>query len=544
MEQAWGLADIPDLHGKVAVVTGASGIGLAIVAQLATHGAKVYFTARSLAKAEKAKQTLLSSYPEINSNNVNFLLLDFTDLKGITNAADELLKKETKLDILVNNAAASSPSTELVGGGWEVHMTTNFIGPFLFINRLMPLFKAATLHKDADVRIINISSVAQTAFLPRNFDFQFDKPCGLAKPVLHYPLQWRLGVKFIFSWDMIRFSISKTALILFATELQRRLDAQGIPIVTLSVHPGEAYTEGLVAVNNMFISTMARLFFASAEQGAVSPLFAATAKQVRQSPETYKARFLLPIGKVTSPHPVAEDEKQIKGLWDNTTTELNEALAAQGLPALGPCPPLRQSDVTISDSVSGNDHLTQIPEQVRRERSIHLDEPYVYASLINDRGQKEIRLLEILPSRGFYIIFCKVHHVTLWWPNHTTSLGPILLLGDIQYLPLTDDLYFALWRLWHPSKSRWMWVDEVCVNPQDNAEKAYQGLQLRGIYAKAKPVIIWLGEEDEYHISERGLGMARYINDVADWDRQHGIQRDLFQQAPDAPAPPPPTGRL
>lgn len=200
----------------------------------------------------------------------------------------------------------------------------------------MPLFKSATLYKDADVRIVNISSTAQTAFLPRDFDFQFDKPSGLSHPILHYPMQWRLGAKHVFSWDMIRFSISKAALILFATELQRRLDAQGIPILTLSVHPGSAYTEGLVAVNNIFISTMARLFFGSAEQGAVSPLFAATAKQVRQSPEKYKAKFLLPIGEVTSPHPVSEDEKQIKGLWVNTTTELNKALDAQGLPALSP----------------------------------------------------------------------------------------------------------------------------------------------------------------------------------------------------------------
>lgn len=352
-----------------------SGIGLAIVAQLATHGAKAFFTARSLEKAEKAKQAVLQSCPSANPDNIDFLLLDLTVLRSINDAADLLRRKASKIDILsmqgllphsvlsrlldpntflsVNNAAASTASTELVGGGWEVHITTksvislssqinihltlfSFIGPFLFINRLMPLLKEATLHKNADVRIINISSTAPTAFLPRDFDFQFDKLSGLVTPVLHYPLQWRLGAKYAFSWDMIRFSVSKAALILFATELQRRLDAQGVPILTLSVHPGSAYTEGLAAVNNFFISTMARLFFDSAEQGAVSPLFAATAEQVRQSPERYKAKFLLPVGKIGSPHPVAEDERQIKGLWVVTITELNKALEAQGLPVLGP----------------------------------------------------------------------------------------------------------------------------------------------------------------------------------------------------------------
>lgn len=121
MEQSWTLSDIPDLQGKVAVVTGAryvaalytssrykltrisicsSGIGLAIVAQLATHGAKAYFTARSLEKAEKAKQTLLESHPEVNPNNIDFLLLDFTDLRSITDAAHALQRNEAKIDIL------------------------------------------------------------------------------------------------------------------------------------------------------------------------------------------------------------------------------------------------------------------------------------------------------------------------------------------------------------------------------------------------------------------------------------------------------------
>lgn len=74
-----------------------SGIGLAIVAQLAIHGAKAYFTARSPQKAEKAKQTLLEYYPEAK---IDFLLLDLTDLRSITNAADVLRRKEAKIDIL------------------------------------------------------------------------------------------------------------------------------------------------------------------------------------------------------------------------------------------------------------------------------------------------------------------------------------------------------------------------------------------------------------------------------------------------------------
>lgn len=77
-----------------------SGIGLAIVAQLATHGAKVYFTARSLEKAGEAKQTLLDSHPAANPNNIDFLLLDFTNLRSIIDAAHDLQGNEDKIDIL------------------------------------------------------------------------------------------------------------------------------------------------------------------------------------------------------------------------------------------------------------------------------------------------------------------------------------------------------------------------------------------------------------------------------------------------------------
>lgn len=138
MEQAWTLSDIPDLQGKVAVVTGAryvaelytssrykltsisiysSGIGLAIVAQLATHGAKAYFTARSPEKAGRAKQTLLESHPGVNPSNIDFLLLDFTDLRSITDAAHALQRNETKIDILSMLAAfrpISSPAGSFI----------------------------------------------------------------------------------------------------------------------------------------------------------------------------------------------------------------------------------------------------------------------------------------------------------------------------------------------------------------------------------------------------------------------------------------------
>lgn len=133
---------------------------------------------------------------------------------------------------------------------------------------------------------------------------------------------------------MIRYAVSKAAAVLFAQELQRQLDKQNLPILSIAVHPGEVATEGVMTSNTAPVRIMARLSFLTPDQGAASPLFAATAKEVRQGPEKYKGKFLVPIGKVMAPNPVAKDKAQVKGLWENTTKEVNKHLIADGLPPL------------------------------------------------------------------------------------------------------------------------------------------------------------------------------------------------------------------
>ncbi|KAH7136797.1 hypothetical protein B0J13DRAFT_449599 [Dactylonectria estremocensis] len=336
MAKQWDpLTDIPDLHGKVAVVTGASsGVGYEIVKRLAQRGAKVYLTTRTEAKAQMAKETLITECSDVSPANIAWLLIDFIDLKSVDAAALELSQQESKVDILVNNAAVSSPSTELAYGRWEQHMAGNYVGPFLFANRILPLLKSALQQKNADVRIINLSSTAQIAFLPPNFEFRFDSADGLREPVTSYPWVWRYFARFIFSWDMIRYAVSKTAVTAFTKELQRRFLGQHLPIICIAVHPGEVLTKGLLDVNNVIVRTLARVAFSTAEQGAVSPLFAATAKDVRENAAKYEGKFLMPVGKPAAPHPIVENEQQVKGIWDVTTAELNKQLSAENLPLL------------------------------------------------------------------------------------------------------------------------------------------------------------------------------------------------------------------
>lgn len=198
----------------------------------------------------------------------------------------------------------------------------------------MPLLKSTAQIPDSDVRIVTISSTAPQVFLPKNFEFEFDKLSGLYSPVSAYPWSYRMFFKFLFYADMILYSVSKAGTQIYASELQKLFDQHNLPILSLIVHPGEVATEGLMNINNMVIRTVARLTFLSSEQGAASPLFAATAPVIRQDQDHYKGSLLMPGGNIASLHPVVMDEKQARGLWNLMTKELDQHLIAERLPAL------------------------------------------------------------------------------------------------------------------------------------------------------------------------------------------------------------------
>ncbi|KAF5531893.1 short-chain dehydrogenase reductase family oxidoreductase [Fusarium phyllophilum] len=188
---------------KVAVVTGgSSGIGLETVRFLALKGAKVYLTTRSEARARQAKDKVTKD-TGIDARNVQYLVMDLYDPVSITHAVEELKREETKLHILINNAAASTSSTMLVDGKYEQHMVANHIGPFILVNRLLPLLKTAAKDPDADVRIVNLSSTASISMLPANFKFNFDSLTCFKNPAPSYPWQWRFLGRFMFGFDMI-----------------------------------------------------------------------------------------------------------------------------------------------------------------------------------------------------------------------------------------------------------------------------------------------------------------------------------------------------
>ncbi|KAK1462398.1 daunorubicin C-13 ketoreductase [Colletotrichum cuscutae] len=312
------LTDMPNLEGKVVVVTGGNaGIGLSTVKYLALRGAKVYFTARSKAKADETRTVLTAENPAINTANLHWLPLDLADLKSVASAVEELKSKETRVDILINNAGLASGNGN---DGFWVGMAHGG--------------QEATKQPGADVRIITLSSNVNYAMLPSNYGFTFDSASFLTKPVPYYPWQWRYIISRIFVVDMIRYAVSKVANLLFAQELQRILDEQGLPMLSISVHPGGVASPGSKDIGNSLFSLVRSAAFLTVDQGAITSVFAATAAEVRENADKYKGRYLEPFGKIVTPNPVAKNEKQVRGMWEHTTVEANKYLATLGLAPL------------------------------------------------------------------------------------------------------------------------------------------------------------------------------------------------------------------
>lgn len=254
----WTVRDIPDLKGRTAVVTGASGgLGFVTACELARHGARVVLACRSQRRGEEALDRLLRQVPEARAE---LMLLDLADLASVRAFAADY--GDRPLDVLVNNAGVMAVPRSRTCDGFETQFGVNHLGHFaltgLLLDRLLGAPRA---------RVVTVSSLLH---LLGNVDLHDLNSERRYRPWLAY-------------------GRSKSANLLFTHELARRARRWDGRLTAAAVHPGYART-GLPATGprlaghrgrERLLRLADRLAAAPPEVGAAPTLFAATAPGVR-----------------------------------------------------------------------------------------------------------------------------------------------------------------------------------------------------------------------------------------------------------------------
>lgn len=144
--------------GKIFVITGGtSGVGLELAKMLYALGGKLYITARSEEKARVAIERIVDSTPRTPATGqIDYILLELSDLSTIKKSAEAFLGKETKLHVLFNNAGVSLPPRGAKSAqGHDLTMATNCLGPLLFTRLMLPaLERAAAAAAPGIVRVV------------------------------------------------------------------------------------------------------------------------------------------------------------------------------------------------------------------------------------------------------------------------------------------------------------------------------------------------------------------------------------------------------
>lgn len=256
---AWTVDDIPLLDGRTAVVTGAnSGLGFVTAQALAGAGAHVILACRDEAKGQNARDRIRSDMP---TAVVAFERLDLADLASVRSFATGFSAEHDGLDILVNNAGVMAIPRRETADGFEMQFGTNHLGHFALAGLLLEWLLART-----GARVVTVSSEAAKLGRIRFDDLQGSRHYG--------------------KWSA--YGQAKLANQLFALELDRRVRARCLDLVSVAVHPGYA-TTNLQAVGPRMNGSriMERLnalgnsvFAQPAAAGALPSLYGATSPDV------------------------------------------------------------------------------------------------------------------------------------------------------------------------------------------------------------------------------------------------------------------------
>ncbi len=295
--KGWTPDRLGSLAGKTYVITGANaGTGFQASRLLLSKGATVVMLNRNAAKSAAAIAVLKEEFGD--EANVHFMQMDLSDLASVRAAAKEVLKTAPRIDALICNAAiAQVPTQKITVDGFESQLGTNHYGHFVLCGMLFDRIEKS------NGRIVVVAS-----------------------------LGYNMGIKTIqfddINWDKnysanAAYSQSKLAQMMFAYELQDRVQAADKNIQVYVCHPGSSATS-LISTSGGLMTRIAWWLMTkspmvqTAEQGAYPEIMCATEEGLEQRAlygPTGRMEFVGPVGRGTlNPH--AYDKPVMVRLWN------------------------------------------------------------------------------------------------------------------------------------------------------------------------------------------------------------------------------------
>ncbi len=297
--QGWTPERLDSLAGKTFVITGANaGTGFEASRILLSKGAKVVMLNRNADKSTAAVAKLKQEFGE--HADVSFVRMDLSVLASVRDAADEVLKTVPKIDALICNAAiAQVPTRQLTVDGFESQLGTNHYGHFVLCGVLFERIEASA------GRIVVVASLGYKMGLRtiRFDDMNWDRKYS-ANPA---------------------YSQSKLAQMMFAYELQDRVEAAGKNVEVCVCHPGSSATSlirtsGSLTTRIVFGLMSLSPMVQSAEKGAYPEVMCATEDGLEPRAlygPTGRMEWVGPVGKGTL-EPYAHDKAVMQELWSRS----------------------------------------------------------------------------------------------------------------------------------------------------------------------------------------------------------------------------------
>ena len=298
------VATVPDLSGKLAVITGSnSGLGFGLARRLSAAGADVVMAIRNRAKGEAAIDEIRATVPDAK---LTIKPLDLSSLVGVAALGEQLNADGRPIDILINNAGVMTPpKRDTTTDGFELQFGSNHLGHFALTAHLMPLLRAAD-----SPRVVSLSSLAARQGRIHFDDPQFEKSYSPGQA----------------------YGQSKLAVLMFARELDRRSKEAGWGILSDAAHPGLTKTNLQISGpshGRSKPSTMEQLYKLSwrltpflwqeIDEGILPALYAATSPQA-EGGAFYGPRGIYEAaggGVATAKVPArARNDADCRRLWD------------------------------------------------------------------------------------------------------------------------------------------------------------------------------------------------------------------------------------